>query len=177
VAKVIQLYKDRYLQLRIELLGLPFGVWRRVVVPESITLSNLHRVLQVAMGWLDMHLHEFDINGVRYGLPVPEWDTGPNAPTSEKGVRLNQCLGDAASFHYLYDFGDDWQHRIHIEKVLQPDSGLETPICLDGAGACPPEDVGGVPGYHALLAALGDPNGPDRFDLEKTNRALFKVGL
>lgn len=46
-------------------------VWRRVIVPANITLNRLHRVIQAAMGWEDLHLHEFEIAGTRYGHPDP----------------------------------------------------------------------------------------------------------
>ena len=57
-----------------------------------------------------------------------------------------------AGFEYLYDFGDGWTHDI---EVLGP--GGPAPGCLDGYGACPPEDCGGPAGYAELLDVLADP--------------------
>ncbi|MGO4814928.1 plasmid pRiA4b ORF-3 family protein [Cupriavidus sp. 2MCAB6] len=63
------------LQLRIALRGLSPPVWRRVLVPEHLTLGQLHNVIQVDMGWADEHLHTFSIRGRRarqsegYGQP------------------------------------------------------------------------------------------------------------
>lgn len=56
------------IQLRIELLEMKPAVWWRVIVPAAIKLPKLHRVIQAAMGWEDVHLHEFDIGKNRYGM-------------------------------------------------------------------------------------------------------------
>ena len=55
------------LQLRISLRGVSPPVWRRLLIPEQITIVQLHRVMQLAMGWNDEHLHRFIIRGWRYG--------------------------------------------------------------------------------------------------------------
>ena len=79
------------LQLRIELAWIKPKIWRRIVVPESITLGNLHHVLQMAFGWGDCHLHEFEIDGERFGIPEPEFDWEPIR--SEKRIQLQTALG------------------------------------------------------------------------------------
>jgi hypothetical protein len=55
-------------QLKVELLDVRPIVWRRLIVPERITLPKLHQAFQTAFGWTDSHLHEFIINGRRYGM-------------------------------------------------------------------------------------------------------------
>ena len=55
------------LQLRISLRGVSPPVWRRLLIPEQVTIAQLHRVMQLAMGWNDEHLHRFIIRGWRYG--------------------------------------------------------------------------------------------------------------
>ncbi len=159
MGRVIKLSAKPLWQLRIELMGIKPVIWRRVLVPGTITLGKLHQVIQEAMGWLDVHLHEFDINDVRFGEPDPEWDTGD--VISEKRVKLKNALEGTATFHYMYDFGDGWNHRIKVEKVLPPDSSLKSPLCIDGANACPPEDVGGVYGYMEFLEAIANPENPE----------------
>ena len=94
------------LQLRIELAWIKPKIWRRIVVPESITLGNLHHVLQRAFNWGDYHLHEFDIDGERFGIPDPEFDWEP--VRSEKRIQLKSALRGLTSFKYIYDFGDHW---------------------------------------------------------------------
>ena len=65
------------LQLRIELAWIKPKFWRRIVVPESITRGHLHHVLQMAFNWGCYHLHEFDNDGERFGIPDPEFDWEP----------------------------------------------------------------------------------------------------
>ena len=149
------------LQLRIELAWIKPVIWRRIIVPESITLPKLHQVIQVTMGWHDCHLHDFDIAGETYGVPDPDYDFG--TPTrSEQRVRLGIALGNAKSFRYTYDFGDNWEHRIKVEKRLAPEPEFaRCAVCIAGANACPPEDVGSEPGYADFVAAMADPMHPD----------------
>lgn len=145
-------------QLKVTLLGIRPPVWRRLQVRSDIRLARLHEVLQVAMGWTDSHLHQFQIAGQYYGEPDDEF----GMPTvNEQRVRLNQVAGRGASFLYEYDFGDSWQHRLLVEQELEPTPRQRYPVCLDGKRACPPEDVGGTYGYAEFLAAIKDPQHED----------------
>ena len=143
-------------QLRIELLDLEPTIWRQVLVPASIKLHKFHVVLLWTMGWAGGHLHEFVIGHDHYGIPDPDYDTPPLIQREDR-VTLGAALGARKAFTYLYDYGDGWEHRVTVEKILPPDPGLKSPRCLDGANACPPEDVGGPPGYIEFLEAINDP--------------------
>ena len=148
------------LQLRIELAWIKPKIWRRIVVPESITLGDLHHVLQMAFKWGGYHLHEFEFDGERFGIPDPEFDWEP--VRSEKRIQLKTALSGMTSFKYIYDFGDHWEHRIKVEKKLLGDPELShCALCLGGANAAPPEDVGGAPGYADFVFAIADPNHPE----------------
>lgn len=107
-------------------------------------------------------------------------------------MTLFKALAGLTSFIYLYDFGDAWEHRVKVEKVLAPDPELSSPLCLTGANACPPEDVGGSPGYldfleairnplhdehHAMLAWCGGQFDPTAFSLEDVNDRLRQIKL
>lgn len=145
----------RVYQLKATIVGTKPPVWRRVVVPEDITLARLHDVLQAAFGWWDCHLHEFEIGGVRYGIDDGE-DWRP--PKDERRARLGNLVKAGSSFLYVYDFGDDWRHKVVVEKVLAGAAGTKYPSCTGGRRTCPPEDCGGVWGYEEFLAAIGDPD-------------------
>lgn len=148
------------LQLHIELEELQPKVWRRILVPETITLLKLHMVIQAAFGWNHSHLHEFiGRDGQRYGTSDPDYDA-PGEVASER-VRFTTALGGGRTLHYVYDFGDSWDHRIKLEKTFAPDPQIKLPWCIDGGGATPPEDCGGAPGYVDFLQAMADPHHPE----------------
>lgn len=83
----------------------------------------------------------------------------------EFSVTLQQALGARKTFTYVYDFGDDWCHKVKVGKTIPLDTPLPLAICLDGENACPPDDVGGWPGYEEFLQALTDPEHPYHEDL------------
>lgn len=131
----------RIVQLKVRLLGLSSMVWRRVLLPGSVTLRELHGILQVGMGWDGIHLYYFDIHAVQYGS-VELHVESPDIPLS----RFRFREGDR--FAYLYDMGDYWDHEVRIEKFPPGNSKQNYPVCTGGSGACPPENCGGPPGYR-----------------------------
>jgi len=139
------------IRLRIELLDTDPLVWRRVVVPEQINLHRLHQLIQDVMGWADCHLYEFECNGRYYGEP-DEWSDRPIALARNAKLKSLADRAKGGNFHYLYDFGDGWEHRIVVEATGLEESN-PCPRLVDGAMACPPEDIGGTGGYAALKAA------------------------
>jgi hypothetical protein len=66
---------------------------------------------------------------------------------------------------YTYDFGDDWQHRVIVEEVLDAQPGTDYPTFIDGERTAPPEDVGGPPGFMDFVEAMAKPRHPQRKDL------------
>ena len=188
---VSRLNPQTLLQLRIELCDTDPVVWRCVLVPDTITLVKLHAVIQAAMGWWDYHLHEFDIGGLRYGIPDPEWDLGPEL-INEARKKLLTVLGNRRKFDYLYDFGDSWLHRITLEERLPMRQPQCYALCVAGENARPPEDVGGIPGYYEFLEVIADPSheehqsmlgwcggsfDPRRFDIDAVNESLKRIKL
>lgn len=145
-------------QLRIELQHIEPLIWRRILVPETLKLTKLDRIVQAAMGWTNSHLHDWRIGQQRYGVPDEEW-IGSNAMHDERKFTVGQVLGEQVrAFDYSYDFGDGWDHRITVEEGLPVQEGHnDWPMCLAGENACPPEDVGGPPGYLEFLQAMRDP--------------------
>jgi hypothetical protein len=172
-------------------------VWRRVLVPAGFTFSRFHRVIQASFGWEDAHPYEFSPSG---------WDSSPSI-----GSQFEKYFGDGAEqdsdrvllcdifreegqpFTYIYDFGDEWVHRITLEKTTADAPAVAA--CVAGAGACPPEDCGGALDYvdflkivrtpaHSRHADLRDWAGLTEgqtweevraFDLKAANKALEKI--
>lgn len=160
------------LEVRIELARIKPTIWRTVLLPETITLPKLHKVIQAVMGWEDYHLHAFEIAGERYGVPDPDFDFGPSV-RNEQRVRLLRALKGTKTLRYTYDFGDDWEHLIKIERRHPPDPVSTTPRCIGGANANPPEDVGGEPGYAHFVEAIADPFHPEHSDMLAWHGSAF----
>ncbi|MBI3243119.1 MAG: plasmid pRiA4b ORF-3 family protein [Chloroflexi bacterium] len=178
-------------QLKITLRDFRPSIWRRVLVPGHYTLADLHYVVQFAMGWMDSHLHHFEVGETHYSLPTPGTDWEDGGEVDSRPVRLDVIAPSVKTkFLYLYDFGDSWEHDVLVEKISPPDSKMKYPVCLAGKGACPLEDVGGVWGYAEFLQAIKDPEhsehdeylewvggefDPKAFDLVAVNKALKRL--
>jgi hypothetical protein len=143
---------DGSLQLRIELMDVRPAVWRRVLVPDDITMADLAEMLLAAMGWENSHLHLFRVGDESYGMAD---DDAPEDEIDEARVTVSEALLGHERFAFDYDFGDGWEHEMLIER--RSPSSVEFAECLEGQNACPPDDVGGPGGYEAFLAALADP--------------------
>ncbi len=151
-------------QFYISLNGVKPKVWRRVLVPDYMTFDEFHMVLQVAMGWEDIHLYQFatsQVVGKEYiGILEEEEleDFVHRRKPKLNALKLNlrdYPLEVGQLFEYRYDFGDDWRHTVKLEKVIE--NHLLYPRCLAGKGICPPEDCGGTQGYVHLLESMADP--------------------
>jgi hypothetical protein len=180
-------------QLKIVLAGSQPPVWRRVQVPGSAALSRLHKIIQICMGWSDIHMHHFVIGRECYAPPLEDDDDrGAGRVLDEGKAKLSDLKAKIRKgFLYEYDFGDSWQHQIQVEKVIAAgETILKYPVLLDGGRACPPEDIGGIPGYEDLLAALRAPENeenaemlewygrdydPERLDIAAINKKLKKL--
>ena len=131
-------------------------VVRRLEVPLTIRLDRLHLALQAAMGWTNSHLFEFRAGEVGWGVPDPDFGDGPLPAASATLFDVVEDTG-ARTIRYIYDFGDDWEHRIALERTCEAEPELLYPRLIAAQGRCPPEDVGGPWGYAEFLAAIGDP--------------------
>src|SRR5258706_4390218 len=106
------------LQVRIELRGTKPKVWRRVLVPQTITLLKLHLVIQAAFGWGHSHLHEFIArDGERYGSPDPMYD--PPGSINSEDARLPTVLR-TATLRHDHDLGGYSDQRITVYKTHPP---------------------------------------------------------
>ena len=175
-------------QFKVTLVGSEPPIWRRLLVPSDMTFAQLHNVLQVAMGWEDDHLHEFETGRRRIGQRAPEDDFMGTPAENEARVQLSSVFSRVgAKAIYTYDFGDGWRHEIVLEKRLPADPNISYPACTGGKRAGPPEDCGGIYGYCGLLEALADPEDerreetlewlgegydPEAFSPEDVNRKL-----
>jgi hypothetical protein len=152
-------------QFKVTLREIEPPIWRRIVVPAKYSFWDLHVAIQDSMGWLDYHLHLFRIREpksgdvVEIGIPndEPFDDEIPCMPGWDVAIAdYFTKAGDSAE--YLYDFGDDWQHVVTLEAMVDRVPKTRYPQCLAGSRACPPEDCGGVGGYENVLRVIADPS-------------------
>lgn len=139
-------------------MGIEPTIWRRILITDMDSLETLNVAIQIAMGWTNTHMHLFTHQGTTYGV----LDEEEPSCLDEQKHRIKQLLmqeGDEIS--YFYDFGDDWEHKLELEKVLPFDTRITLPQCIEGSRACPPENVGGPPGYATFLEAIDDPYHPE----------------
>ena len=87
-----------------------------------------------------------------------------NKPKNSFGINttINKLItSEKQEFHYHYDFGDNWEHTIVVEKIFNSEESQNYPSCLDGERACPPEDCGSIDGYYELLSLKENKKHPD----------------
>lgn len=189
-ATVSEIKRPHACLLRVELKDIKPVIWRQVWVEGQMSLTQLHHILQLAMGWTDAHLHEFMIDGTTYATPHPE-DDRERKISDERRVKLQQVLTPDLAFEYVYDFGDHWRHLVRVKQLKAIKEPQGTAFVEAGARACPPEDCGGVLGYQTFLNNLRtDPKGlevkefqrwaggdfdPERFDRRAANAALLHM--
>lgn len=143
--------------LKIQLAGITKPpVWRKVLVVNNCTLADLHNVIQAVMPWDSCHLHAFHLNGRMF--TASEYGLSDGEMESAAKVTLEQAFASNKKIGYTYDFGDNWEHIISLEKVLERDPTQKYPRMTSGKGACPPEDCGGAWGYENLKEVLANPN-------------------
>jgi hypothetical protein len=147
---------DTIARLKITLDAVEPVILRRVEVPFDIRLDRLHLAIQAAMGWTNSHLYE--IRAGHTGWGIPDRDSG-EGPLDARKAHLDDVIEDVGTktLKYLYDFGDDWEHTIKIERLLDPEPSIVYPRLLEASGRCPPEDIGGPWGYAEFLEAIHDP--------------------
>ena len=154
---------NKVFQFKIALNGITPPIWRRIQVPEVYTFWDLHVAIQDAMGWLDCHLHRFELvnpstgGKSELGIPHDEYvdDDIYCLPGWKHKIAKWFSIENRLAV-YVYDFGDCWEHTIELEKILPRDKNVNYPICKDGKRACPPEDCGSIPGYERLCEIMND---------------------
>ena len=177
-------------QVKVLLTGCKPPIWRRLVVRSDTSLQAFHMLIQYSMGWQSCHLHQFRQNGVIYGS-VSDSDFVDDLVNDEADYKLSDLLRhEKDSLQYDYDFGDGWEHKVTLEKILPFDSSAPVVQCIKGKRACPPEDCGGVWGYSDLLEIINDPKheefeekmdwlgggfDPEYFDAEEVNETLSSL--
>jgi hypothetical protein len=183
---------NKIYQIKISLKFSKPNIWRRILVPSDMLLSDFHNVIQTTMGWHNSHLHQFVIDNEFYCKQYPEEFIDSNFGVNYEGMKISDFLKQEKDrMMYEYDLGDGWQHDILLEKILDPDPEKIYPVCIKGKMNCPPEDSGGVWGYAEMLDIIKNPGheeyedykewleedfDPEFFDMHRVNTMLRTRG-
>ncbi|MBK7309961.1 MAG: plasmid pRiA4b ORF-3 family protein [Sphingobacteriaceae bacterium] len=175
------------MKLKITLSGIELPIWRTIVVDSSSTFYELHHIIQIAFGWQNWHMFEFEMDDYIITMPNPEIDL-ITVPANE--IKLGKILSEGSIVKYQYDFGDCWDHIITVEEVSEV-KVRRLPYCLDGGRCAPPEDCGGVPGYEHLVNVITNKKHPEHdefikfildndfsleyFNIKEVNRGLSEL--
>ncbi|PIV69042.1 MAG: hypothetical protein COS07_02145, partial [Candidatus Aenigmarchaeota archaeon CG01_land_8_20_14_3_00_37_9] len=150
---------NKIYQFKITLEEVEPPVWRVIQVPENYSFWDLHVAIQDAMGWEDYHLHQFELAGgslkAHGSIGIPDLDC-PDVMDG-RNEEIKDWFSMVKTVGYLYDFGDGWEHKIKLEKIIPKNSDAKYPICLEGKRSCPPEDCGGPSGYEEFLEIIKNP--------------------
>ena len=153
-------------EFKIQLMGISKPpVWRRLKVPAKFSFHHFHLAIQNAFGWHNCHLYEFSPRGYDndFSIQFPHPDNEGYEINSIK-IKLNAVFTNPGDqFCYIYDFGDNWTHKIVLEKVIK--DKVVKPSCIGGKGNCPPEDIGGVTGYQDFLQLGNNPENPEYIEM------------
>lgn len=182
-------------RLRVEFDFEELTCWREIVVPADYTFYDLHFVLQALFGWLDYHLYDFryfeDSERRRLEERFEGSDFASDWPSEEvqtddvEDVALSDVYPTAERVIYSYDYGDGWEVFLDLLEVLEDYTSCD-PVCMQGQGDAPPDDVGGEGGFACFLETLADKAHPEhqrmkewgkrqgfeRFDLKEVNEFL-----
>ncbi|HEX6682585.1 MAG TPA: plasmid pRiA4b ORF-3 family protein [Candidatus Limnocylindrales bacterium] len=162
---------DQVVQLKVSLQGMRPPIWRRVQVPATATLGDLHEVIQVAYGWDGDHLHVFRVGKKSYSDPF----VGLDGARDEEEPRLGELAASGAGkISYTYDLGACWQHEITLEGTRERELMRNYPVCAEFSGDSPEEYP---PEEHGSGDSNDEPTRRWRFSLADVNRELAALGL
>ena len=151
---------DQVAQLKVSLAGTRPAIWRRVLVPVTATLGDLHVVIQILFGWDGDHLHEFTVGKKRFSAFARLEET-----EDEDSVRIRDAAAAGGKIAYTYDFGTYWQHEITVEKTLPRNHSKDYSVCVAFQGDSPVE-----------YWSEEEPEEPEPFGLKEVNRRLAALG-
>lgn len=153
-------------QFKVTLQKIRPPIWRRILVPHTCNLDDLHVIIQCAMGWSNHYLHAFEYKGQSYKSASLFGNGRQFDALNTRNVTLaDLSLKVQDSILYIYEFIDYWEHQIVLEDIQEPDFLTKYPFCVDGRRACPPEDCGGPEGYKKILVTYKNKRDANHHDI------------
>ena len=152
---------DQVAELKVSLSGARPPIWRRVRLPVTATLADLHDAIHVLFSWAGDHLHVFRAGKKQYSDPFVNLE----GTADEGAVRVRDVLTPGGNISYTYDLGACWEHEIALEQTLPRDRGQDYPVCVAYKGDSPAE-----------YWSEDDSEEPEPFDLAEVNGKLAALG-
>ena len=151
-------------RIRISIVGSEPEIWRLLEMLSSLSLAEVHQVIQIAFGWRDSHVHQFTAaDGQRWA--DERWIEEDEDGEDERTVTLAEVLGEESGpLTYEYDFGDGWVHQVELIEVIS-DATSPRALLIRGERRGPLEDSGGIHGYAQKLRILASPDDPEHEDV------------
>lgn len=148
-------------QLKITIKNSKPPIWRRVIVPTGITFSQLSIILNEVMGWSGSHLFEYefkDLNAVIYEDDIFDSEDDCFEHHMANSMYISEYMEEGKWFTYTYGFGDCWEHKVTVEKIVEDYEG-NYPQVIKYKGDCPFGDRG-IYGYYDCLDIISDKDNP-----------------
>lgn len=154
---------DKILELKITLNNIRPPIYRKIQVPDFYTFHQLHHLIQLAFEWENIHMYTFFDKDSE--ISAFEDDFSERQPGDAKKIKLKERFKSLKDrLLYVYDFGDNWEHTVELEKVLDADPSKRYPACISGQRNAPPEDVEGAFGFEDFVEAMNDMKHPQHDD-------------
>lgn len=169
---------QRFFRLRLSFRFTDLTCMRTIMVPEHTTFEDFHTMIQACLNWKNYHLYDFALKseGKELFIAWPDYETGedPRPVLWTPREQLPQWINSATTYLddylpktkkmlYSYDYGDGWE--IDIELINRGEKlASDVPVCWEGSGEAPPEDVGGEGGFIDFLDAFSNPTNPEYRD-------------
>lgn len=144
-------------QLKITLKGTSPPVWRRIWIPADMTFRNLHEAIQYLFGWMDYHLYDFEIAREHVKILCDDgeaFEFERDTVFKDMDTPLHTYLKEKMKLVYTYDYGDNWEHVILVEK--QSEEAQSQIKLLKWKQDNLAEDAGNVDGYQEIVAKAAD---------------------
>jgi len=173
----------KFYKMEVEICKIKPKIWRQFLIRADLTFEDLHEAIQRALGWNNAHAYDFK-DGSPFQRTIAATYLDEFVDDGAKHVEellLEDYFERNEVCKYLYDFGDNWEHKVTKLETVERESHIEREL-LGGKKACPIEDSGGIWVYKDTVKIAKGKAGdfdpflkdrveedgwdPDAFDLE-----------
>jgi len=112
-------------------------VWRKIAIPANLSLDDLSSAILNAFRFDYDHLYQFTYPN-RFGAYKRAVHPYMDDYTPATEVRIGELpLKPGGRMIYLYDFGDNWEFGVTLERIDPPDPKISKPTVVEKQGRAP----------------------------------------